>query len=107
MPRKREMPRKIVCPNCEKPSFSFWRKQTLGPARAISCNLCGARVSVGWIYFVPVLLLVAAFPFFVTVLLHEYGLAATGGVVALILIISGIYQHYLVPLIVRSQPANE
>jgi len=101
------MKRKLVCPNCEKPSFSMWRKQTLGPGRTINCGLCGASISVSRIHYIPTLLLVAAFPVFVIIALLKYGLAATGGIIALTFLLAGLYQHYLVPLVVRSQPANE
>ena len=37
-----------ACPWCEKASFSFWEKQTLGPSRALVCNHCRKKVSVCW-----------------------------------------------------------
>lgn len=37
-----------ACPWCERRSFSFWQKQSLGPNRAIACTGCKRRVSVPW-----------------------------------------------------------
>ena len=34
------------CPWCDKKAFSFWEKQTLGPARSISCAACKRKVGV-------------------------------------------------------------
>ena len=97
------MPRKLVCPNCEKPNIGFWRKQFLGPARSIVCSLCGARVSVSTVRFLPILLLVVAwFPLVRMLGLMEYGLASYGGSLVFLLLVIGPYQHYLVPLVVRS-----
>ncbi len=98
------MPRKLDCPNCTEPSFSVWQKQFLGPGRSISCKKCGARISVSWIRFIPVLLLVAAFPVISAFGLLQHGVTKFLGVAALLLLAVMIYQHYLVPLIVRSKP---
>lgn len=49
------------CPWCERKSFSFWQKQSLGPTRTLQCAECKRKVSVCWqraqIAAVPVLLL--------------------------------------------------
>jgi hypothetical protein len=36
------------CPWCEKKTFSFLQKQSLGPSRSIKCGSCTRRVSVPW-----------------------------------------------------------
>ena len=36
------------CPWCEKGRFSFWEKQSLGPARSLTCTQCKRPVSVCW-----------------------------------------------------------
>jgi hypothetical protein len=37
-----------ACPWCEQTSFSFWQKQSLGPARNLTCQHCKRPVSVCW-----------------------------------------------------------
>ena len=37
-----------ACPWCEKGRFSFWEKQSLGPARNLTCAECRRPVSVCW-----------------------------------------------------------
>ena len=98
------MPRKLNCPNCETPSFSVWQKQFLGPGRTIACKECGARISVSWMSFLPILLLVAAFPVISAFGLLQHGIAKFLGVAALLLLAVVIYQHFMVPLVVRSKP---
>jgi len=34
-------------------------------------------------------------------------IAATVGLIILILLVGALYQHYFIPLVVRSKPANE
>ena len=34
------------CPWCNKKAFSFWEKQTLGPARKMECAHCKRKVGV-------------------------------------------------------------
>lgn len=36
------------CPWCERKTFSFWQKQSLGPHRSIKCSACKREVSVPW-----------------------------------------------------------
>ena len=36
------------CPWCDKGRFSFWDKQTLGPARTLTCHACKRPVGVCW-----------------------------------------------------------
>jgi hypothetical protein len=37
-----------ACPWCDKTGFSFWQKQSLGPARNLTCPHCKRPVSVCW-----------------------------------------------------------
>ena len=37
-----------ACPWCGSKTFSFWQKQTLGPARTLRCSSCSRQVSVSW-----------------------------------------------------------
>ena len=37
-----------ACPWCSQGRFSFWDKQTLGPARNLTCTTCKRPVSVCW-----------------------------------------------------------
>lgn len=101
------MQRVLVCPNCDEPSFTVWQKQALGPGRKKRCRRCGALVSVSRIHVIPLLLLAAAFPIVVIVTLLEYGIIATVGLVVLTFLVGALYQHYFVPLVVRSKPGIE
>ena len=38
-----------ACPWCERKTFSFWQKQSLGPHRSIKCSACRREVSVPWV----------------------------------------------------------
>ena len=101
------MKRVLVCPNCNEPSFTVWQKQALGPGRKKRCRRCDALVSVSRIHSVPTMLLVAAFPIVLIIAFLEYGVVAAVGAVILILLVCALYQHYLVPLVVRSKPSSE
>ena len=37
------------CPWCQRKTFSFWQKQSLGPNRCIRCTACRREVSVPWV----------------------------------------------------------
>lgn len=37
-----------ACPWCERKTFSFWQKQSLGPHRSLKCSACKRQVSVPW-----------------------------------------------------------
>ena len=101
------MPKKLLCPNCNEPSFSAWRKQTLGPVRKIRCRLCGARISVSTIRSVPMILLAMAIPIIVALALFEYGWVASAILVVALFAVLALYQHYCVPLVVRARPEEE
>ncbi len=101
------MPQNLKCPNCGSRSITYWQKQFLGPGRTIPCRECGARISVSWLHFLPILLAVAAFPVLSAFGLLEHGLGVFLGVAAILLLVVVIYQHYLVSLVVRSKPDQD
>jgi hypothetical protein len=37
-----------ACPWCERRTFSFLQKQTLGPSRTLKCGHCARHVGVHW-----------------------------------------------------------
>ncbi|MDJ0938643.1 MAG: hypothetical protein QNJ00_02635 [Woeseiaceae bacterium] len=91
---------KLTCPNCNKPSFSAWRKQLIGPGRTMLCEHCGARVSLSKLHAVPALMMGFAYPVLAILALAEAGFPGLGIVTVLSLGSMGLYQHYLVPLVV-------
>jgi len=101
------MKRVLICPNCDEPSFTVWQKQALGPGRKKRCRRCGALISVSRTHAIPLLLLSVAFPFVLILSLLNYGLIAAIASVVLLLLIGGLYQHYIVPLVVRVTPESE
>ena len=50
------------CPNCNRPTISIIKKMFLGPARSITCDKCGGKVSVSrkgaWKVLLPYLAVV-------------------------------------------------
>ena len=38
-----------ICPRCHKRAFSMWRKIHVGPMKRVSCENCGAALTVPWI----------------------------------------------------------
>ena len=50
-----------ACPWCQRKTFSFWQKQSLGPHRSLKCSACKREVSVPWVRaqfaFAPMVLL--------------------------------------------------
>ena len=101
-----------ACPWCNKASFSFWQKQSLGPTRSLVCGHCKRKVGVDWnraqIAAIPVLALgflglIAGKVLFGTwsaVLLFAW-LGITGGM----LFTAPLY-HYYVPLTRGSATAS-
>ncbi len=99
------MPTMLICPNCKEPTFNAWRKQVLGPARAIKCSNCDARISVSTVHSIPVILLAMGIPasFVFSWLPNGYGLVESAVLLAPLFVLVGLYQHFLVPLVVRSR----
>ena len=97
------------CPWCERKSFSFWQKQSLGPSRALKCKGCRRQVSVPWgrahLAALPLFLCTVAGMWFIGEAfdskLHALAGAMAGLVVGM-LIMMPLY-HFIVPLI-RPEP---
>ncbi len=102
------MPR-YRCPKCGEVSFSFWRKQFLGPMRKISCARCGAKVTVPWMMSTLVIVFAAVTPTFglVAGLVASGRYGAVAGFVVFLLCalpvvaVGGWLYHRFVPLITR------
>ena len=102
------MTRNIACPNCKEPSIGYWKKQFLGPARTIGCSRCGARISVSAIRFLPILgFILATAPILRTLDRLEYGFVSYAGAFVLFLLITVLYQHFFMPLVVRTRLPGE
>lgn len=101
------MSKKLECPNCNQPSFSAWRKQTLGPARKIKCRMCGAGVSVSTLYSIPMIIMAMATPVGIGLAGLNYGWIPAAAVLAVSAVVLGSYQQFVVPLVVRSKPEDE
>jgi len=52
----------LICPHCSKKAFSVARLLCLGPARSARCQSCGFQLSVGWLVFVPFLIIFSHLP---------------------------------------------
>lgn len=94
-----------ACPWCERKSFSFWQKQSLGPNKPVKCKACSRAVTVPWdrAHF-------AAAPMFILAVVSMYfvgdafdsKLYAIGGAVAgvvLGMLFTIPLYHFIVPLI--------
>lgn len=101
------MSKKLECPNCNEPSFSVWRKQTLGPARKVNCSVCGAGVSVSTLHSIPMILMAMAIPIGTGLAGLKFGWLTAVLVLAISSVILISYHHFLVPLVVRSEPEIE
>ena len=101
------MSKKLECPHCNEPSFTAWRKQTLGPARKIKCSACGARVSVSTLHSIPAILMATAIPIGVGLAGLKYGWLSAAAVLVIFSVILISYYHFFVPLVVRSKPESE
>jgi hypothetical protein len=101
------MSKKLECPHCNEPSFTAWRKQTLGPARKIKCSVCGARVSVSTLHSIPMILMAMAAPIGIGLAGLKYGWLSAAAVLVISSVILISYYHFFVPLVVRSKPESE
>ena len=98
-----------ACPWCERKSFSFWQKQSLGPSRALTCKGCRRKVSVPWgrahIAALPLFLCTVAGMWIIGEAfgsrLYALGGALAGLVIGMLLMMP-LY-HFIVPLI-RPEP---
>ena len=100
-----------ACPWCERKTFSFWQKQSLGPHRSIQCSACKRQVSVPWvraqIAFAPMVvltftgLIIAKIAYGMTLeVLMGGGLGFMVGAI----LMTPIY-HFFVPLVRPQQQA--
>jgi len=64
-------------------------------------------ISVSRAHAIPLLLLSVAFPFVLILGVLNYGLIAAIAAIVLLLLVGGLYQHYVVPLVVRVTPESE
>ncbi len=93
------------CPWCERKSFSFWQKQSLGPSRALACNGCHRQVSVPWgrahLAALPVFLCTLAGMWVIGEAFHSKLYALGGGVAGVMIgmLITMPLYHLFVPLI--------
>jgi hypothetical protein len=94
-----------ACPWCERKTFSFWQKQSLGPSHSIACKACNRRVSVPWIaaQFAAAPLVLCGF-FGLLVGKVYYGVLPEilmGGALGLMvgMILTAPIYHFLVPLV--------
>jgi hypothetical protein len=96
----------LECPNCKELSISALRKQFIGPLRKISCPTCKAEISVGWLQSIILGIIVWVLPIVWLVVLVSSGVLQAAVVAILTMIVVGAYQHFLVPLKVRTLPEN-
>jgi uncharacterized protein YqgC (DUF456 family) len=94
-----------ACPWCERKVFSFWQKQSLGPARSLRCTGCKRHVSVPWLRAhlaaLPVFVLAIAGLWFVGDAFNSKIFALAGafcGVVLGMMVTMPLY-HFIVPLV--------
>ena len=85
----------VKCPYCARPAMSLFRKSALGPGRALNCEACGQPVTTHWIA------VFAAIPAFLGgfVLLRSESLLLGIAAVAGGLLLMGLVQTFLVPLV--------
>ncbi len=97
------------CPWCQRKSFSFWQKQSLGPNRILRCGNCTRRVSVPWgrahLAAVPLFLCALAGLWLLGNAFDSKLFALAGGFlgVAVGMVFTMPLYHQFVPLIRRSR----
>lgn len=88
-----------VCPHCEKPCVSNWRKLVLLPGMTTQCESCGERVGV------PAYGVVSIFPLLFAYLIifdvPEGGIAARVAIAGVLAGFAIYFQVYLLPLVAR------
>ena len=94
-----------ACPWCQRKTFSFWEKQTLGPHRSMKCSACKREVSVPWVRaqlaFVPMVLLTFVGLTIAKVAYGELSEILMGGALGFMVgaILATPIYHFFVPLI--------
>ncbi len=86
---------KLNCPYCGHFAMSGLKKSFLGPARSVTCEACGQRVSVPWVSMALML------PFLIGMIVLLPMIAdfpVKIGVIAGIGILASLAQIYFVPL---------
>ena len=58
--------KEYLCPHCQEPGISFWRKMCLGPAVPAICKLCNNKVGV------PYKSMIAVVPFLLSIFLCAF-----------------------------------
>jgi hypothetical protein len=94
-----------ACPWCERKSFSFWQKQSLGPNKPVKCKGCRRPVSVPWgrahLAALPLMVLAVLGMYFVgdafDSKLYAVGGALAGAILGMLFTIP-LY-HFFVPLV--------
>ena len=97
----------LECPNCHARSISAWRKQFIGPLGKIRCPNCKAQISVGWLQSLFLAGVTWALPIVWLLVLISSGLLKALIVAALTVSAAGAWQHFFVPLKVRSVAETE
>ncbi len=94
-----------ACPWCERKTFSFWQKQSLGPHKTLRCTGCKRQVGVPWaranLAALPVFLCALAGLYFVGDASGSKIIALAGGFCGVVLgmmLMMPIY-HRFVPLV--------
>ena len=102
--------KKLECPSCCQPSFTVWQKISLGPARKIRCDLCGASVSISQVkgmliiflgsFFPPIGAVVASFLLPNRADLITFAVVLVAGAIAGLVLLGWLYWRW-VPFVVK------
>lgn len=93
------------CPWCERKSFSFWQKQSLGPIGTMKCSNCTRRVSVSWgrahLAAIPLFLCAVLGIWFIGDAFNSRLVALAGGCIGVVLgmVFTMPLYHAFVPLV--------
>lgn len=100
---ERVMSAKHSCPKCGKPGVGFWQKQFLGPARATACSHCDARLTVALAPCLPIFAYIFVGPLiFRGIGMMGHGYLSYIGLAVFLLLPISLYQHFMLPLVIRS-----